>query len=222
MDFSSAFGSGPAPKALPVPVITDTLDERVLIVAPSGSDGARTSGILSEAGITSVVCGDVDELRSEIRNGVGAVLLTEEVLSPETIESLVEILGSQLPWSDLPLFVFAGEPESSRRAGSPVRKLAAVADITVFDRPTRRLTLISAMRAALRARRRQYEVRDLLLRLEKGVRQRDHFLAVLGHELRNPIAAILTSTQLMELEGSEDLAAARRVIRHQAEVLTRL
>ena len=203
-------------------ITSESLDERVLILAPAGGDGELASGILSEAGIVAVMCSDVDRLRAEIRDGVGAVLLTEEVLSPPTIETLVEILGSQLPWSDLPLLVFAGEPESSRRAGSPVRKLAAVADITVFDRPTRKLTLISAMRAALRARRRQYEVRDLLLRLERGVRQRDHFLAILGHELRNPLAAILTSTQLMELDRNEDLAVARRVIRRQAEVLTRL
>jgi CheY-like chemotaxis protein len=40
-------------------------------------------------------------------------------------------------------------------------------------------------------------MRDLLDRLADSVRARDQFLAMLGHELRNPIAAIHTATELL-------------------------
>jgi signal transduction histidine kinase len=74
----------------------------------------------------------------------------------------------------------------------------------------------------LRARRRQYEVRDLLAQLQKAVRDRDQFLAMLGHELRNPLGAILASVQLMEQKEPEKNPRERRIIRRQTQLLSRL
>ncbi len=68
---------------------------------------------------------------------------------------------------------------------------------------------------ALRARRRQYQVRDLLLELHQGVRARDQFLAMLGHELRNPLGAILTAVQLMERASPTALPQERAMIHRQ-------
>jgi two-component system CheB/CheR fusion protein len=53
---------------------------------------------------------------------------------------------------------------------------------------------------------------------------RTAFLTMLGHEIRNPLAAILTSTHLMERAPAESLVAqrAREVVKRQAKVLTRL
>ncbi|HZE57485.1 MAG TPA: ATP-binding protein, partial [Chthoniobacterales bacterium] len=64
----------------------------------------------------------------------------------------------QPKWSDLPLLVATGGTQIPRR----VRDLAgASANVILIARPLRDFTLISAIRATLRARRSQFEARDL-------------------------------------------------------------
>jgi PAS domain S-box-containing protein len=53
-------------------------------------------------------------------------------------------------------------------------------------------------------------------------RRKDEFLAMLSHELRNPLAPILTATQLMRLSGDVATPYERDVIERQAEYLVRL
>lgn len=53
-------------------------------------------------------------------------------------------------------------------------------------------------------------------------RVKDEFLAVLGHELRNPLAPIVTALQLMERRGDPRTAFERRIIERQVAHMTRL
>jgi signal transduction histidine kinase/ActR/RegA family two-component response regulator len=192
------------------------------VLAPSGRDGALAVRVLAQAGVHAVSCRDTSEVRSEMEQGVGVLLLTEEVLTASALRDLAELFQTQLPWSDLPVLVLSGGAGNVERIASPIRELAAYADVTLLDRPTRKVTLVSAVLAALRARRRQYEVRDLLLQLERSVRERDRFLAMLSHELRNPLAAILTANELMERRAPEVMPRERSIVNRQAHVLTRL
>ena len=72
--------------------------------------------------------------------------------------------------------------------------------------------------------------RDQLLRREQAARERaeaasqakDEFLAMLGHELRNPLSPILTAVQLLELRGDASSARERTVIARQTQHLVRL
>src|SRR4029079_8255384 len=91
--------------------------------------------------------------------------------------------------ADIPLIIFVSRPSAELTVRS-FEALGARANVTLIERPGRVQTMISAAEAALRARRRQYEVRDLLSELEQRVTERDNFLAMLSHELRNPLAAI--------------------------------
>jgi len=87
-------------------------------------------------------------------------------------------------------------------------KLAAlfrtVANVTLLQRPIRLVTLVSAIDSALQSRRRQYQVRDLLGDLRQAVEQRDRFLAMLGHELRNPLAAVVNAITILRKFGRSD------------------
>jgi PAS domain S-box-containing protein len=58
--------------------------------------------------------------------------------------------------------------------------------------------------------------------MREADRRKDEFLALLSHELRNPLAPILTAAQLMRMRG--DVAAPREleVIQRQAQHLVRL
>jgi CheY-like chemotaxis protein/nitrogen-specific signal transduction histidine kinase len=57
--------------------------------------------------------------------------------------------------------------------------------------------LVSAVRTALRARRRQYELRSLLEGLRDADQRKTEFLATLAHELRNPLAPLGTALSLL-------------------------
>jgi signal transduction histidine kinase/CheY-like chemotaxis protein len=200
----------------------DWNESRVLLLAPKGRDALLASRVLSEAGIDACACSNPEALQEGIRQGAGVVLVTEEGLSVTAVADLAQVLAIQPAWSNLPVLVFSGGEDRGEAVAPSVRRLVEVADVTLLDRPTRKVTLISAVRAALRARRRQYEVRDFLLKLEQGVRDRDQFLAMLGHELRNPLGAILTSVQLMEQKDANALVRERTVIHRQTRLLSRL
>jgi signal transduction histidine kinase/CheY-like chemotaxis protein len=206
---------------MPLPQ-ADPLETRVLVLAPTGRDAGLAARVLEEAGMPTKACPSIADLRQELLGGAGAIVLTEEALTPEGVDDLAEIFSGQLPWSDLPVLVFCATETRSETVTFTVRRLGEFANVTLLDRPTRKVTLISAVRAALRARHRQYEVRDLLLELERGVRDRDQFLAMLGHELRNPLGAILASVQLMERRDENAFAPERRVIQRQTRLLSRL
>jgi signal transduction histidine kinase/CheY-like chemotaxis protein len=188
-------------------------EERVLIHAPVGRDGQLAQRVLAEAGVSAVVPASMEELCAMLDAGAGAVLLTEETLTPPGVALLRAALARQPTWSDVPLIVF-GSPSSLLLEHS--------ANMTVIERPVPIRTLISAVKAALRARRRQYETRNLVHRLEQSVRDRDQFLAMLGHELRNPLAAILTASELMDHRAGDALQREREIVSRQARHLARL
>ena len=52
---------------------------------------------------------------------------------------------------------------------------------------------------------------------EAANRTKDEFLAMLGHELRNPLAPILTALQLMSLRGDASVMKERTVIDRQVD-----
>jgi len=63
---------------------------------------------------------------------------------------------------------------------------------------------------------------ELLAELTAANRAKDEFLAMLGHELRNPLSPIVTSLQLMRLRGEEGALREREIIERQVGHLVRL
>jgi signal transduction histidine kinase/ActR/RegA family two-component response regulator len=66
------------------------------------------------------------------------------------------------------------------------------------------------------------KITDALRVAEEASRSKDQFMAMLGHELRNPLAPIATAVQLMALKGDERTAQERRIIERQLGHVTRL
>jgi PAS domain S-box-containing protein len=58
--------------------------------------------------------------------------------------------------------------------------------------------------------------------LERANRQKENFLAVLGHELRNPLTPLVTAVTLMEVKGDTTFQRERSVIARQVQHLLRL
>ena len=70
----------------------------------------------------------------------------------------------------------------------------------------------------------EQRVRDRTDALERADRRKDEFLAVLGHELRNPLAPIVSAIEVLEWAGASESGAsqARAVVRRQVRHMTRL
>jgi signal transduction histidine kinase len=77
-------------------------------------------------------------------------------------------------------------------------------------------------RQAARQERVLAELEHALKKQAEADRHKDEFLAMLGHELRNPLAPIFTALQLMSLRGDPTSTREREVIRRQAHHLTHL
>jgi signal transduction histidine kinase/ActR/RegA family two-component response regulator len=200
--------------------VIDPRSERVLVVAPIGRDAELMCAQLGGAGFTCDTCSDVRELCEELANGIGAMILTEEALTREGSEQLARVLSEQPPWSEPPLIILSGSISFEKKSHS-FDAILRRNNVTLVDRPVRIKSLISTTYSALRARQRQYDIRDLMNQLEERVHERDRFLAVLGHELRNPLGAILLGSQMTEPDGSLDPEKAQ-LIERQARHLTRL
>jgi|GEM_PF-3420618 len=57
---------------------------------------------------------------------------------------------------------------------------------------------------------------------EAANRTKDEFLAILGHELRNPLAPMVTALELMKLRAPDQLERERAVVERQVQHLSRL
>ena len=84
-------------------------------------------------------------------------------------------------------------------------------------------TVAEALRAAAVDRDRAAAlINEALRQAEEANRSKDQFLAVLGHELRNPLAPISNAVHLMALKGDTGVEAERRIIERQLVHVTRL
>jgi len=57
---------------------------------------------------------------------------------------------------------------------------------------------------------------------ETASRAKDEFLAMLGHELRNPLSPMITALELMRLRGGDTLERERTIVERQVQHLMRL
>lgn len=197
-------------------------DLRVLILAPTSNDARLTSQFLQRAGFAPTICPSLVDLGQHIGGGCGALLLAEEALVGADMGALVEELKRQPSWSDLPLILITGPGDGLGVQPRYLTALAPVGNITLIERPVRPETLVSACEVALRSRRRQYQVRDLLLELDEADRRKDEFLAMLAHELRNPLAAVVNAVSLLRAPSEPDREWAIGVIARQSGQLAHL
>lgn len=163
------------------PIKTE-LEQRVLIAAPTGADAELLRSLLNGAGIETAACATLDELCREIQSGAAAAILAEEVLSPAPWRPLIETLLKQPEWSDFPLIVMAADPEAGHRGWRLLVELEGRSHAVLLQRPVRKVTLLTAVRAAIQSRTRQYQVRDELVqrrRAEEALRQSERRLATL-------------------------------------------
>src|SRR5213082_1620702 len=153
----------------------------VLVFLPTKREKTLVANALTCAGIRAEIFEQLDQLATCISDQTGALLLAEEGFGGAAAAQLMECLRAQPNWSDLPLLVVTGRTKVPKH----IRDLAgASANVTFLARPLREFTLISAVRATLRARRSQYEVRDLMEERDTVLSSISEAFSALDHNWR--------------------------------------
>jgi signal transduction histidine kinase/CheY-like chemotaxis protein len=190
------------------------LEYRILIHAPLGKDARLIAELFGRAGIDCGVCTQLGQLVEELGRGVGALLVGDEAITPEFLRAVGYFIDHQQGWSDLPVLIM-----SRRELASPglQHRYLELGNVSLLERPAQGVTLVSAAQSALRARRRQYAMREVDQR-------KDEFLAMLGHELRNPLAPIRAASDLLRLPSldPERIRQTSEIISRQVKHMTGL
>jgi signal transduction histidine kinase/ActR/RegA family two-component response regulator len=208
----------------------------VLVVAPSGQDAFLGAAALKGAAISTKICRNLDDLAGSFGEETQALLIAEEALAARQLPALLKRLREQPPWSDIPVIILSAPGAGDRNSGHALEIFGPAANVSLLERPLRAVTLVAAVKAALRARRRQWEVRDLIIQRESALeavnqakiqaeeasRAKDQFLAVLSHELRTPLTPVLMMISSLQTdprlsaEIKEDLGILRRNVELEA------
>jgi PAS domain S-box-containing protein len=143
------------------------LHERVLVLAPIGRDARLACEVLEKEGFAGTACRNMDEFCEAIARGAGAAVISQESLTPTALDLLVRTLSKQPTWSDFPLIILTTADRRDSQFNA-LRPLVQTANFTLLERPLRIVTFLSAVNAALKARRRQYEIRDNLEMLREN------------------------------------------------------
>ncbi len=144
---------------------------RVLVLAPIGRDAPATADLLRRSGIGADVCKGYDDLMAELGAGADAAFVAEEALFGKDLAPLAEWIERQQPWSDLPFVILTSRHDEPRVTAWRQQLVSKLGNVTLLERPVQPLTLVSVMRAALRARARQMQVRSLMAAREQAATQ---------------------------------------------------
>jgi signal transduction histidine kinase len=152
------------------------------------------------------------------------------------LEELWNELGTRMPFSLLCAYPIEAFHDTSH--AKPFADMSAAHSQVIpaesymqlqGDAQLRVIAQLQQQAAALEAetiqrRHAEAELRKKMEQLADADRRKDEFLAMLGHELRNPLAPVTTALQLMRLHSDEPLrvARARETIERQVEHMTRL
>jgi signal transduction histidine kinase len=202
---------------------------RVLVVAPTGRDGLLLCNLLAGNGISCAPLSTSEMARTELNAGAAAIILAEETLTLPDIAAWAAQISEQPSWSDLALLLLtmAGAVSAESRRKALARK--PLGNQVLLERPVRPDTLISAVQAALRSRRRQYQVRDLMAErhvAEEALRKAEklavaaRLAASFSHEINNPLESV---TNLLYLVGgSSSLDESQKYAEIAARELARV
>lgn len=206
-------------------------NHNILIFAGEGADNSVLAGIVRGNGYNPVVCWDVGEVCSRLNGQSDAAVLTDHVLTEKALTMLKNILSSQPEWSNFPLIVISSISEDP---GCPWLRMTRdkhfAGHLQLLERPARTAELLSAIQSAVNGRMRQYQIRDELKRRSEVEKQlleeaekKNEFLALLGHELRNPLATLNAAVELIRRKPTEESRIwFEDVVNKQASQLQRL
>lgn len=146
-------------------------DHYVLVFAPIGRDGPAAAELLQGSKLEAIICRSLSELIGQMTAGVGVVVIAEEALFGKDTAPLTQWISGQPPWSDLPFVLLTSRREQPAVVAWRRNIVQGLRNVSLLERPVQQMTLTSAVQSAMRARRRQYEIRALLAAREQTAQQ---------------------------------------------------
>jgi PAS domain S-box-containing protein len=109
-------------------------------------------------------------------------------------------------------------------ADGSLRWLAVTGRVTFEGQPRRATTLAGVVADITEWKRTEERLRENEAQLKESDRRKDEFLAVLAHELRNPLAPVRTGLELIRLAGETpgSVARVRGMMERQVDHMVRL
>lgn len=138
----------------------------VMVLAPAGQDSQLAASFLKDARIAVHVCTDLADLVERLDDEANAALIAVEALARAKGSLLLDALRKQPPWSDIPVIILTASGGNEGTSAAAMEIFGSAANVTVLERPLREVSLVATVKVALRARRRQREVRDLIAERE--------------------------------------------------------
>jgi len=139
----------------------------VLIVAPHGRDAHLIAATLQQAQIACELYCDANDALPKLPSHMGAILLEEEALDDQIIRELASALQKQPAGSDAPVIVLTRSRSGADKSSKLMARMRQpLGHTTLLERPVRPETLVSTVETVLRARQRQFQIRDALEQLQ--------------------------------------------------------
>jgi len=156
----------------------------VLVLAPKKREAKLVAQVLQREKIPVEICRNLLDLSRRFGPSIEALLIAEEALLPSELPLLLDALAQQPPWSDMPVTVLTSAAGAEEAGARVLEIFGPKANVGLLERPIRAATLISTFQVALRARRRQREMHDLLEQRESALTSISDAFAALDGEWR--------------------------------------
>jgi signal transduction histidine kinase len=145
------------------------------------------------------------------------LILTDVMMPAVDGFGLLQAVRARPALATIPVIMLSARAGDEARVGG----LAAGAD-DYLVKPFSARELVARVESQLKLRRQQRIAEEARAVAEEATRAKDEFMAMLGHELRNPLAPILTTLQVMKLRASGIFEKERALIDRQVRHVIRL
>lgn len=185
---------------------------RFLVIAPAGRDAIVIGELLQSARIAFDPDPDAGKLlRALADGGADGAIITDDAWARVGRQRLRDAIDAQPSWSDFPFIMLTRRGEA--RPGS--RGVEDIANVTILERPLHPATLISAVRASVRARQRQRLAAQHLAELERARSELHESAATLESKVVERTRDLASANDRLTAEIAERERAEARLVQAQ-------
>lgn len=186
-------------------------NRRFVVIAPIGRDGELICALLHTSGFPAECVGSIAEASGVDSGSLLGIILTDEAMARDGVESLRVLVDSQPDWSDLPVILLTSGANEFRFAALATQARIEIRSLILLDRPVRKEQMLSAVQVAYTSRLKQLEVRDAVdrqYRSDEALRNTEklavagRLAATMAHEVNNPLEALNNLLFLVENSGT--------------------
>jgi signal transduction histidine kinase/ActR/RegA family two-component response regulator len=171
----------------------------IYVLAPVGRDGPVIAGMIRDAGLPAEVMAGFEDPEFRLEDGAG-LIVASEAFERYDAGPLRDFLAAQPPWADFPIVFLRTRGQMVTPATQAF--IEGLGNVTILERPLHPISLVSAARSAVRARRRQRDAEAFLAerdRAAEALRQSEEAIRGLADQLERRVQ-----------ERTGELAAANR------------